>query len=1127
MSYTEQATRQPCTSCGKLGRLKIIRHKSKRGPFGPAPFLHCYACGSNAPIEAESVPDTEPIPAETRRNIYALYTEITKHCHALLYSDAGRDMLHYLYKRGFTDATIQTLELGFSPNRYIPGNVEAWIAARGDQLTAEWAGLTSVSGRQKSILNDTIIIPYHDGTNTGKREVVTLRARKLDPHAPVKYLSPSGTPYAGGRRALYLIDELNRVDSNTKRVMLTEGEFKAASALQAWRTGLLDRPAVAIAGVGMLHADMIQQLTDCEVTIILDTEQRRDPFVLSAGEDWTIRNGNKLTGIDKRLEAQRLEHELSKAKGLDEDTRAERQQEIEQLYAYANEIAKLNIRVKVARLPRDPDVEKVDLDGFLLEHGPAALQKILDAAHPFRQWYERRGACDYYYQNGTTRKRGNHETLANYQAIITEDQTIDNGETQISAHQIVMLAPSGRRTTAKIDGDAWADQRKAMQALRAAIGEGSADDLGTETLKAIKHLSARGDGPARRTVYTATGWQQLGTRWAYLMPDGAIYADRIDLGVCAELDAATGNHYALCCNGSAQQGAQAFLALLRGVVCTQDLGLLLSATAALPLVHRFTKLPDRPMLWLYGESGNGKTSLARAVASLYGPAFTGTRGGGGALIKWDSTPAGLEQHLFIVRDGLQLVDDYKQATSKSITLATLLHNYSEGTSRTRARVGGVGRNVKADKGYAARCIVIATGEDRPVADPGVLARLIIKHITPNTINLDALAEMQTAGERGDLAVFWRGFVQWIAARLDQRAGLDQFKTYISDRIMRDDQALPSHKRTVGALRQLRAAFLLLLDWMLEAGYIDASEHDQLNNAFLEARATLAAVQAAQQHDERPSTLFLSYLIERISTGELLIEDQDQQPIDSPALADRVIGFMHHGDIALYPDKAYTLFQDARRRAGMVMHYSKAALFDYLRGDNVLAQRDERHNKNTAVVKRRGSSIRVLVLSYRAVYGDPGEVTPVTHTPDTMLSGVTHATAAPSGDELSAVTQVTQVTPVIHTYIQDKPAPSTEHDQKMHTLFSDRCNCITDSGLCDCGASNSGYTVSNEKCNPATSAAIKALPNPHLRSAYDRQVRAVRMFLAPADPLYAQVATMPIADLQALEAQLRDEQRPKQ
>jgi hypothetical protein len=636
-------------------------------------------------------------------------------------------------------------------------------------------------------------------------------------------------------------------------VLLTEGEIKALAAQQA---GI---PAVAQPGIAYLPDACIAQLTGKTVILCYDTEARKDPFELSPGERFTIAHGEKLTGMQQQ---QRLSY-LNKLKPTEKTEAIS--QEITRLQTQLKSMEAQRIRVQVARLPRQADEAKVDIDDYVLTHGADALQDVVKKAQSFEVWHERHGGQGYRYHQGGM--WGNNRLLANYQSRIMEDVMLSDGQTEQTKHRLAVRTPGGVLRYIDVSADEWVDNRKAVQALRGATAEGTADDEGYEALRAVKRLSLHGDAPARRRIYTATGWEYIDGRWHYLTHDGAVHSQGITTAYRAEIDAnAQGNHYALCDErGSAAAGWKAWKRFLLGGVCPQHLALLLAGDAALALLHRFLGNDDRPLLWLQAESGVLKTSLTRAgVLALWGSRFTAVRGAGAPVSKWDATGAGLEYTAFYFRDAPLLIDDYKQGVISEQQFKRFLHNYSEGTGRTRGT-----KTRTLDKVMPARAIAIATGEDTPgEGDIGQTARITKLSLLPGDVHPDSLADLQRAGADGHLVAFWRHFVQVIATALDEHVA-DGLRTFLQSRINDDDAALPGHMRAAGALRQNRAAWLLLSGWLQQAGYLSEAERETLDAAHLQARIDLSARQAAQQQQHRPARIFLTLIDSLLHQGYII------------------------------------------------------------------------------------------------------------------------------------------------------------------------------------------------------------------------------------------------------------------
>jgi transposase len=356
--------------------------------------------------------------------------------------------------------------------------------------------------------------------------------------------------------------------------------------------------------------------------------------------------------------------------------------------------------------------------------------------------------------------------------------------------------------------------------------------------------------------------------------------------------------------------------------------------------------------------------------ALWGAAFTAPRVAGAAVSKWDATGAGLEYTAFYFRDAPLLIDDYKQGVITENQFKKFVHNYSEGTGRTRGT-----KTRTLDTIMPARAIAISTGEDTPGnGDSGITARITFLPITAATharkgdVDAAALAELQAAGAAGHLVAFWRGFVQAIAGTLDKH-GADGLQALLQQRIAEDDDTLPGHKRAAGALRQNRLGFLTLTTWLHKAGYISADEREALDKAHVQARVNLAAQQAAQQQQNSPATIFLD-LIDSLQQQGYIIEEKERRCPDcggplhreltgwhcgNEALVigdssrgvchyrlplDRVIGFYtSSGQIGLNAEHCWALVQEIRRKQQQPLRFSLLAVQQQLDADGLIARKD--------------------------------------------------------------------------------------------------------------------------------------------------------------------------------------------
>lgn len=974
----------PCDHCGGEDRNIPIWPKEPDANGNPKPpFRFCTHCGAITPMDDSDIaalPKLQRyIPSdEDRPRIWEIYRLVADWCHEQLYTEQGRATLDYLHQRGFTDETIRHAKLGYMPRARDLG----WLRSRVDQATYDLAGKSGIAGKRLMPLSKyqgSITIPYWYGD-----ECRLLRFRSPQ-HG---YLAPFGISLYGATGDRTPDDGAVLYNGNciaeAKRVILTEGEFKA---LLCWQHGI---SAVAQPGLTTCPLAFWEQLARKEVIVCYDSERRRDPFELAAGEQGTLRIIPSILGIRERAAMKRAQAVMDAAK--DDDERQQlvvAYEEAKQEYAT---FQRRGIRLKVLRLPRTPDQEKIDLDSFILAHGPDELRRLVEQAGDAERWWQRRKCDEYWYRDGQmygrrmVRGASVIERIANYQAIITQDIDETDGETHTTRHLLVVKAPSGAVRQRVVDGDVWSDNHKAMQALRNVCGEGSADDEGLAALKATRALSGRGDGTERVNVYTATGWEQIDGRWHYLVRDGAITAHGFVTNHRAEVGIdIPGNWYSFDTKGNAAIGAAAWLYALRGGVCPQEHALILGASAALAPLHRWVGDSARLLNWVFERSGALKTSLIRAFAlALYGPQFTAVRADGAFLPNWNSTANALTGAIFHYRDLLVLVDDYKPVNTDHRTVAQTLHNYAEGRGRGRMRA-----DLKMQRALPPRGLMLATGEDTPQGDLGLAGRMLAMHLREGSVDPDALAHLQQAGVDGHLAAFWSGFIQYLARSLDNH-GPERVQTHLQALLATDDAALPGHLRTAGALRQNRLAFLVLTDWLLQAGYIDQAEQQELRDAHLAARDTLAHQQAQRQATQKASTIYLETIQELLSQGYIL-EQQDMEcptcgtPLEPAAdgwvccgqrpVGDKyvpctykiqqqyVIGFIRDDAVCIYPRMSFKLVQQVCSTQRQPLHYSASAVYDQLDADGLLLKRQQdRTTINQRNPARDGKIERVLVFA---------------------------------------------------------------------------------------------------------------------------------------------------------------------
>ena len=152
--------------------------------------------------------------------------------HAVLTgSKTGEAALAYLKGRGFTDATIETYQLGWAPSGW--DHLARQLGAKRDVRPEELleTGLASPSQRGRGVIDKfraRVIFPIRDQNG----HAVGLGGRLLEGEGP-KYLNSPATPLFDKSRTLYLIDRAKGPIRKSGQAIIVEGYTDALMAHQA------------------------------------------------------------------------------------------------------------------------------------------------------------------------------------------------------------------------------------------------------------------------------------------------------------------------------------------------------------------------------------------------------------------------------------------------------------------------------------------------------------------------------------------------------------------------------------------------------------------------------------------------------------------------------------------------------------------------------------------------------------------------------------------------------------------------------------------------------------------------------------------------------------------------------
>ncbi len=174
--------------------------------------------------------------AQRKRLREALEAAIAFYHQVLTGHAAGQPALDYLRKRGFTDTTIETFQLGFAPDSWDALSRALTERRHLHEEDLEGAGLATRRPNRRGVYDRfraRIIFPIRDeygkATGLGGRILGSpTNGRDTGP----KYLNSPATPLFDKGRTLYLIDRAKSAIKKAGRAVLVEGNTDALMAHQ-------------------------------------------------------------------------------------------------------------------------------------------------------------------------------------------------------------------------------------------------------------------------------------------------------------------------------------------------------------------------------------------------------------------------------------------------------------------------------------------------------------------------------------------------------------------------------------------------------------------------------------------------------------------------------------------------------------------------------------------------------------------------------------------------------------------------------------------------------------------------------------------------------------------------------
>ena len=746
--------------------------------------------------------------------------------------------LDYLRSRGFTDETIRQLHLGYSDSGIgmaeylLDHQADMEIAASTGLVRADRLDFTANASGQAAAPNGWITIPYmlNDRTVYFSSRAVEGDTPRPDPKDKSRNLP--------GHAPAYRV-EVRGVDE----VILVEGLLDAASLYQ------LGHSAWAMAGLSGLSESDLEAIKRRKLVYLApDNDQ--------AGQD-QLKDLTKpvarmctdlgpLTMILPTLEGVKDFNDLLQEQ---EPCRSETVRRM-----ICNASTWLEYRLKLAKdCPTDQrEARYVEIGKLLAAVPPASRSYYYQTAQRVLEIGIK--AVRDLVMTALGRKNGSNvssindgqlafldEPLGNFWAKIERELIIDNGQDQPEVKFEISGGLDDDTDLPKIEIDAgefpdmkWVMKRWGAQP-RVYIPRGHYHKLA----RAIQEISQ--DTMTREKEFVYTGWTSINGEWSYLSSSGRISANGFDPNTRVNLGNNRLTLYSLpeppTCKETCYKAARSSIDFLK-IGKRQVTAMLWSSMFAAPLT---CEIPLMAMLWVYGQSQSGKSTISMLALTHFGNRFINGRNYL-APEEWLSTFTALETDCFMVKDAPLIIDDFApkfasrtEASVQHNTAAALVRVVGNRSAKQRSNQGINNRSSRIPRG-----MVIGTAEN-PLMGQSVVGRMIYVPVARGDVVPQGgavntrLNEGQQAGQAGLYGQAMALYIQWLAKNWDvaTRTVKEAAETE-ANRFRKEQPNL--HARLPDYYGLLTQAGKLALSCFTDLGLITASEameEYELNRAAIQ------------------------------------------------------------------------------------------------------------------------------------------------------------------------------------------------------------------------------------------------------------------------------------------------------
>ena len=549
-------------------------------------------------------------------------------------------------------------------------------------------------------------------------------------------------------------------------------------------------------------------------------------------------------------------------------------------------------------------------------------------------------------KNGKT----NMVKLCDYLPVLRSEITYDDGTDSKKVFEVSAEHSSGvTLPTVRVSADDMSNMKWLLEKWGAL---GSYSPTNNTTGKIRHAITMTKADISFQTIYSQTGWREIGGEWFFLMP-------KDDSALTVELQGKLRSYHFNKC--SPDPDLIYLAAMLDESFLPQRLNLpLLAVTFVSPLEHfmRLGSCEPKFITALVGKTGSRKSSSAAVYLSFFG-AFNASS----LPNSFHDTANSILSNIYHTKDILTCVDDlhpngrYGDAEMKN-TAQNLSRYYGDRIGRARLNTRAELQPSKPPMGMC-----LTTSEYTPAITQSGLARYFILEMKESDVKLKLLSEHQHLAADGILNGIMHSYVDWIKEK--HLGNADEFvkklsALFISYRTemikVLTERGIVFHNRIPDMLASLKIGFDFLLEFLCDKGQIGTGDIENYRSDFDEILIENIRRTSSLIENENISYQFCEKLKSLLDSGRCSLNTLGN---DEDISRKGFIGFEDDEHYYLIMNAAMSEINKLSRELGDSFSVGRNSLLQQLVDDRVIVSNGKRSTTTIRVSSTRQMSLAVV------------------------------------------------------------------------------------------------------------------------------------------------------------------------